>query len=362
MHRDHLSSVRLITNASGLENERANYRPFGGQFPGLSQSKGYIGEKFDAETGLQYLHARWYDPALARFLTPDDWNPVIPGVGTNRYAYSFNDPINSSDASGHVCCGGDGPVGSKAEQAKKDAADKAVTQANASFAGGNGPVAYGSNYPGGAYGGDSWGDTNNGNGFAIGGGVVSGHDIHMAFHDAIYHGGGSGSGGSGGDLGGAYNGQVGVGTAKAINQLTAFLNAKTANLLVRAWYLNAPSVLGGYVVQIVNRWIVVGGQRINRPTPYTEAFEVPPSGQFTIPPGDQFFNGKGSLPKGSLKSIEGFATFYEGLSANTLKSYGFSTTSVREANGLLAAEGAYTFGQFPSSNTVNSGVFTTVIP
>jgi RHS repeat-associated protein len=101
MHRDHLSSVRLVTNASGLENERANYRPFGAQFPALSQSKGYIGEKFDAETGLHYLHARWYDPALARFLTPDDWDPTGPGVGTNRYAYSYNDLINFADPSGH---------------------------------------------------------------------------------------------------------------------------------------------------------------------------------------------------------------------------------------------------------------------
>jgi hypothetical protein len=49
-----------------------------------------------------YLNARYYDPALARFISPDDWDPTMAGVGTNRYAYSGNDPINKSDPSGHA--------------------------------------------------------------------------------------------------------------------------------------------------------------------------------------------------------------------------------------------------------------------
>lgn len=36
-----------------------------------------------------------------RFISPDPWDPTIPGVGTNRYAYSDNDPINKSDPTGH---------------------------------------------------------------------------------------------------------------------------------------------------------------------------------------------------------------------------------------------------------------------
>jgi hypothetical protein len=39
--------------------------------------------------------------ANARFVSPDDWDPTLPGVGTNRYAYSHNDPINRSDPNGH---------------------------------------------------------------------------------------------------------------------------------------------------------------------------------------------------------------------------------------------------------------------
>ena len=102
MHRDHLTSIRLITGSAGVVVSRAGYAPYGDQSPALPQSKGWIGEKYDPETGLQYLNARYYDPLLARFITPDDWDPLLPGVGTNRYAYAGNDPVNKSDANGHA--------------------------------------------------------------------------------------------------------------------------------------------------------------------------------------------------------------------------------------------------------------------
>ena len=38
---------------------------------------------------------------MARFLSPDTADPTLPGVGTNRYAYAQNDPINRSDPNGH---------------------------------------------------------------------------------------------------------------------------------------------------------------------------------------------------------------------------------------------------------------------
>ncbi|WP_197433909.1 RHS repeat-associated core domain-containing protein [Agrobacterium vitis] len=39
--------------------------------------------------------------ANARFISPDDWDPTKEGVGTNRYAYAGNDPVNKSDPNGH---------------------------------------------------------------------------------------------------------------------------------------------------------------------------------------------------------------------------------------------------------------------
>lgn len=39
--------------------------------------------------------------ANARFIQPDTWDPTVPGVGINRYAYANNDPINRADRNGH---------------------------------------------------------------------------------------------------------------------------------------------------------------------------------------------------------------------------------------------------------------------
>jgi hypothetical protein len=39
--------------------------------------------------------------ANARFIQPDTMDPTIEGVGTNRYAYAGNDPVNKSDPNGH---------------------------------------------------------------------------------------------------------------------------------------------------------------------------------------------------------------------------------------------------------------------
>ncbi|MBD9623997.1 hypothetical protein IB279_13700 [Ensifer sp. ENS06] len=40
--------------------------------------------------------------ANARFISPDTLDPTLEGVGTNRYAYAANDPINNSDPNGHL--------------------------------------------------------------------------------------------------------------------------------------------------------------------------------------------------------------------------------------------------------------------
>lgn len=48
--------------------------------------------------------------AQARFISPDTMDPTLPGVGTNRYSYSENDPINKSDPNGHVAGKPDGAV------------------------------------------------------------------------------------------------------------------------------------------------------------------------------------------------------------------------------------------------------------
>lgn len=107
MLRDHLGSVRAITNSAGAKVEGAVYQPFGEQTnwqsPSITEpeSKGWIGERYDADAGLQYLNARYYDPELGLFIQPDWFEVTEPGVGTNRYAYSGNDPVNRLDPTGN---------------------------------------------------------------------------------------------------------------------------------------------------------------------------------------------------------------------------------------------------------------------
>ncbi|WP_119392168.1 RHS repeat-associated core domain-containing protein [Taklimakanibacter lacteus] len=103
LHKDHLSSNRLTTDGTGAipANGRTAFTSYGKPLTPPLQSKAYINERYDTETGLQYLHARYYDPGIGRFLSPDTWDPILAGVDVNRYAYSLNDPINGSDPNGH---------------------------------------------------------------------------------------------------------------------------------------------------------------------------------------------------------------------------------------------------------------------
>lgn len=101
LHRDNQASVRAVTNGSQAITEQTRYYAYGQPTnTGMATQKSYIGERRDTETGLMYLNARYMDPKLGRFISPDDWDPTMEGVGTNRYAYADNDPINKSDPNG----------------------------------------------------------------------------------------------------------------------------------------------------------------------------------------------------------------------------------------------------------------------
>jgi RHS repeat-associated protein len=58
---------------------------------------------FDAATGLYDFNARWYDPVLGRFLSPD---PLGFVDGPNPYAYCAGDPVNFVDPWGLCAEGG----------------------------------------------------------------------------------------------------------------------------------------------------------------------------------------------------------------------------------------------------------------
>ena len=107
---DNLASNRLALRMGNTAPTRMDYSPYGAPLGsngatlpaiGQPQTKGYINQRYDAETGLQYLHGRYYDSYGGRFFQPDTYDPTEQGVDINRYAYALNDPINLSDPNGH---------------------------------------------------------------------------------------------------------------------------------------------------------------------------------------------------------------------------------------------------------------------
>src|SRR5204863_8189922 len=55
------------------------------------------GREFDAETGLYYYRARYYEPTNGRFLSED---PMGVFGGTDFYIYVENNPITGNDPTG----------------------------------------------------------------------------------------------------------------------------------------------------------------------------------------------------------------------------------------------------------------------
>ncbi len=57
---------------------------------------GYGGQYTDAESGLQYLRARYYDPDSAQFVSRD---PLV-GLTRSAYGYVSSNPLNGTDPTG----------------------------------------------------------------------------------------------------------------------------------------------------------------------------------------------------------------------------------------------------------------------
>ena len=98
-----------ILNAAG--NPVAEYRydawgrplstPTPGTFAAINPLR-YRGYYYDQELGLYYLKSRYYDPEVCRFINADAFISTGQGIiGYNMFAYCGNNPVASSDPSGH---------------------------------------------------------------------------------------------------------------------------------------------------------------------------------------------------------------------------------------------------------------------
>ncbi|MCB9148595.1 MAG: hypothetical protein H6641_07520 [Caldilineaceae bacterium] len=92
LHTDHLSSVALTTNSSGNVHSSEQYYAYGkrdwlGAGAPLPTTIDYTGQRRDG-SGLIYMNARYYDPAVGTFVSPDTMVPDATSVlDYNRYLY-----------------------------------------------------------------------------------------------------------------------------------------------------------------------------------------------------------------------------------------------------------------------------------
>jgi RHS repeat-associated protein len=96
-----------VLDQNGAKVDEIRYYPYGaerwpldGTFP---TDYRFTGQKYEAGVGgLYQMGARWYDPSLNQFVSPDS---IIPDFSNpqslNRYAYALANPCRYRDPTGH---------------------------------------------------------------------------------------------------------------------------------------------------------------------------------------------------------------------------------------------------------------------
>jgi len=114
LHRDYLGSITLITDNAGNPVERRHFDAWGNitsywnaegkttvPAEGILLDRGYTGHEHLLSVGLINMNARLYDPALHRFLQPDNFvQDPFNTQNFNRYGYVLNNPLLYTDPTG----------------------------------------------------------------------------------------------------------------------------------------------------------------------------------------------------------------------------------------------------------------------
>jgi RHS repeat-associated protein len=104
---DHIGSSSVTTDANGVKTASALYKAFGEtrfSAGNLGTDYKFTGQREEASLGIYYFNARWMDPSLGRFTSPDSIVPTST-QGTqawDRYAFVNNNPVRYNDPTGHV--------------------------------------------------------------------------------------------------------------------------------------------------------------------------------------------------------------------------------------------------------------------
>ncbi len=134
IHEDHLTGTSVTSNSSGTQTSSIKYYPYGDRRNStgtIPTDKQFTGQRLDS-TGLYYYGARYYDPTVGRFISPDPIThseplpigQIIKGLTVcstnvqyfsgqtrnpsivnpqehNRYSYALNNPLRYTDPDGH---------------------------------------------------------------------------------------------------------------------------------------------------------------------------------------------------------------------------------------------------------------------
>jgi RHS repeat-associated protein len=98
---DALGSTAALADSTGEVQTQYTYDPFGNTTStgtATGNANEYTGREFD-ETGLYFYRARYYSPAIGRFITED---PIRSGL--NTYVYATNNPTKYVDPFGLANC------------------------------------------------------------------------------------------------------------------------------------------------------------------------------------------------------------------------------------------------------------------
>ena len=98
--------VTRLTDAEGTELASYRYDAFGQVLEQSGTGENpyrYAGYRYDEESELYYLNARYYDARIARFMSEDIYRGTSDDpLSLNRYAYCINNPIRYYDPSGRI--------------------------------------------------------------------------------------------------------------------------------------------------------------------------------------------------------------------------------------------------------------------
>jgi RHS repeat-associated protein len=106
---DHLGTLSVAANSSGVLENDSDYYPYGGERVILqnlaNEHYKFTGKERDPESALDYFGARHYASTMGRFMTPD---PLMASATVydpqtwNRYAYALNNPLKYIDPTGMI--------------------------------------------------------------------------------------------------------------------------------------------------------------------------------------------------------------------------------------------------------------------